>query len=222
VSNFSHETDPKDLNTTGFTGAVENRLSQYYRFMKEWEEIGYKTVTPEEIGEGVQVDSQQVLEDLESIGILTQPRIGYVICNILYELELSFGWNKLNEGILVGVGNIGSALLGYDRFEQCGLKILVAFDTDPAKVGTSIHGKEVRPMDELASFVREHQVPVALLTVPAPEAQPVADLLVGAGIRAIWNFAPVHLEVPETVLVQHSDLYRPLAALSKRLAEKLA
>ena len=209
--------DQKTMNQMGLPEAVNDRLSLYYPFLKDWETIGYKTVTCENIGSDVHLEPSRVMEDLESIGIISSPRIGYVLCNVIYELELFFGWNKVNQGIIVGAGSIGSALLGYGKFEQCGLKIVAAFDLDESKIGGCIHGKAVYPLEKLVEFVQLGDIDIGVVAVPATEAQIVADLLVEGGIRAIWNFSPVHLEVPESTIVQNQDLYCSLATLSKKL-----
>ncbi len=209
--------DSKLLDQQQLQKAAELRFPSYYQILKDWEMVGYKTVTSLDIATELGLKDSQVQEDLESIGVFHSPRIGYILCNLIYELEVFFGWNKVNEGIIVGAGSIGSALLGYSRFEQCGLKIVAAFDLDQSKVGTPIHGKNVYPMEEMLGFVQQKHISIGVITVPASEAQSVTDTLVQGGIRAIWNFTPVHLEVPEDIIVQNQDLYSSLASISKKL-----
>jgi len=109
------------------------------------------------------------------------------------------------------------SLLGYRKFEQCGLKILTAFDLDPSKIGEKIHGKHVLPLEKLPNLAQRMHILIGIITVPAAEAQAVADLMVEGGIRAIWNFAPIRLHAPEHVIVHNEDLYCSLAALSQKL-----
>jgi redox-sensing transcriptional repressor len=116
---------------------------------------------------------------------------------------------------------MGSALLGYRKFEECGLKIVAAFDSDPAKIGRKIHGKHVLALNKLADLTQRMHVLIGIITVPAAEAQAVADALVAGGVRAIWNFAPVRLRVPEPIIVHNEDLYCSLASLSQKLAQAL-
>jgi redox-sensing transcriptional repressor len=116
---------------------------------------------------------------------------------------------------------MGSALLGYRKFEQCGLNIVTAFDTDPKKIGLRIQGKQVLQLDKLARLASRMHIRMGIITVPAAEAQAVADLMVEGGIRAIWNFAPIRLRVPEHVIVHNEDLYCSLAGLSQKLSESL-
>ena len=114
-----------------------------------------------------------------------------------------------------------TALLGYRKFEQCGLKIVTAFDLDPSKIGMKIHGKHVLPLEKMPDLVRRMHILIGIITVPAAEAQGVADLMVEGGIRAIWNFAPIRLHVPEHVIAYNEDLYCSLAALSQKLFANL-
>jgi redox-sensing transcriptional repressor len=136
-------------------------------------------------------------------------------------LEEFLGWHHVHDACLAGAGSMGSALLGYRKFEQCGLNIVAAFDTDPEKIGKRIKGKQVLPLKKLASLASRMHVGMGIITVPAAEAQAVADLMVAGGIRAIWNFAPIRLRVPKHVIVHNEDLYCSLAGLSQKLSESL-
>ena len=197
------------------------RLPLYHRFLKEWQAGGHATVSCTDIGADLDLDPTQVRKDLESVGVVGRPRIGYLVANVLDELETFLGWKNLNDAFLVGAGSMGSALLGYRKFEQCGLKIVTAFDLDPSKVGAVIHGKHVLALDKLPNLAQRMHILIGIITVPATEAQAVADLMVAGGIRAIWNFAPIRLRVPEHVIVHNEDLYCSLAALSQKLFKTL-
>jgi len=197
------------------------RLPLYHRFLKEWQAGGHETVSCTDIGQDLDLDPTQVRKDLESVGAVGRPRVGYVLSNLTKELEHFLGWNNVNDAFLVGAGSMGSALLGYRKFEQCGLKIVAAFDLDPSKVGAQIHGKHVLALEKLPNLAERMHVMLGIITVPATEAQGVADLMVAGGIRAIWNFAPVRLHTPEEVIVHNEDLYCSLAALSQKLFASL-
>jgi redox-sensing transcriptional repressor len=119
------------------------------------------------------------------------------------------------------VGNLGTALLGHERFSKFGLRIVAAFDTDPSKVGQWVHQKAVLPLDKLADLAPRMSILLGIITTPAEAAQAVADEMVKGGIQAIWNFAPVKLKVPETIIVHNEDLYSTLASLSWKLARRL-
>ena len=193
------------------------RLPLYHRFLKVLQGANRELVSCTDIGLELDLDPTQIRKDLESVGIVGRPRIGYVLANVIEQLEKFLGWNNVNDAYLVGAGSMGSALLGYRKFEQCGLKVVAAFDLDPSKIGTRIHGKHVLPLEKLPNLAQRMKILIGIITVPAAEAQAVADLMVEGGIRAIWNFAPVRLRTPEHVIVHNEDLYCSLAMLSQKL-----
>jgi len=197
------------------------RLPLYHRFLKEWGAAGHATVSCTDIGQDLELDPTQVRKDLESVGVAGRPRVGYVLASVTAELERFLGWSNVHDAFLVGAGSMGSALLGYRKFEQCGLKIVTAFDQDPLKIGAKIHGKHVLPLAKLPNLAQRMHILIGILTVPAEPAQAVADLMVAGGIRAIWNFAPIRLHTPPHVLVHNEDLYCSLAALSQKLSAAL-
>lgn len=197
------------------------RLPLYHRFLKEWQAAGHETVSCTDIGQDLELDPTQVRKDLESVGVVGRPRIGYLVANVTGELEKFLGWNNVHDAFLVGAGSMGSALLGYRKFEQCGLKIVTAFDLDPLKIGAKIHGKHVLPLAKLPNLAQRMHILIGIITVPGAAAQAVADLMVDGGIRAIWNFAPIRLHTPAHVIVHNEDLYCSLATLSQKLLAAL-
>jgi redox-sensing transcriptional repressor len=197
------------------------RLPLYYRFLKDLQQSGKEFVSCTDISVDLDLDPTQIRKDLEAVGVVGRPRVGYVLATMINELEQFLGWKNATEAFLVGAGSMGSALLGYTKFEEYGLKIVAAFDTDPAKVGTTIHGKHVLPLGKLVDLAQRMHIQIGIITVPAMGAQVVADLMVDGGIRAIWNFAPLRLRVPETMIVHNEDLYCSLASLSQKLSKAL-
>lgn len=197
------------------------RLPLYHRFLKELLGSGREFVSCTDIGADLDLDPTQVRKDLEAVGIAGRPRIGYVLANVIGELERFLGWNNTNEAFLVGAGSMGSALLGYKKFEDCGLKIVAAFDNDPTKIGTLVHGKRILALEKIANLAGRMHILIGIIAVPATGAQAVADLMVQGGIRAIWNFAPTHLRLPEHIIVHNEDLYCSLVSLSQKLAQSL-
>ena len=197
------------------------RLPLYHHFLKELLQREQEAVSCTDIGEELNLDPTQVRKDLEAAGISGRPRIGYATAAVVDGIERFLGWKKVSEAFLVGAGSMGSALLGYRKFEECGLKIVAAFDRDPAKVGRKIHGKHVLALDKLTDLAQRMHVLIGIITAPAVEAQAVADALVAGGVRAIWNFAPVRLRVPEHIIVHNEDLYCSLASLSQKLGQAL-
>lgn len=198
------------------------RLPLYHRYLKGVQEHGSEYISCTAIGLELKLDPTQVRKDLEATGAVGRPKVGYPLMPLMQAIEAFLGWNNTNEAFLVGAGSMGAALLGYRKFEECGLKIVAAFDADPAKIGTQIHDKPVLPMDKLANLAMRMHILIGIITVPAPAAQGVADQMVEGGIRAIWNFAPIRLRMPEGVIVHNEDLYCSLASLSQKLAKALA
>ncbi|MGC4122826.1 MAG: redox-sensing transcriptional repressor Rex [Myxococcales bacterium] len=196
------------------------RLPRYLHLAKSVQDAR-PVVSSAYLGERLSLDAIQVRKDLQAAGLVGRPKVGYQVSELVGTLETLLGWSNVRQAFLIGAGHLGAALIGYPRFKDAGLDILAAFDTDPAKIGTELHGKPVLPLAKLANLADRMHVLVGVLAVPAEAAQPAAQLLVKAGIRAIWNFAPVRLEVPEDVIVQNEDLYAGLAALTQKLSARL-
>ena len=145
-----------------------------------------------------------------------RPKIGYLRESLIEDISQFLGYDNPNNAVLVGAGKLGLALLGYVGFDAYGLQIMAAFDISPS-VDRTDSGKPVLPMDELVTFCRTNKVAMGIITVPAPHAQQVCDQLIAGGIKAIWNFAPTHLRVPENILVQNENMATSLAVLSMHL-----
>ncbi|NUQ61885.1 MAG: redox-sensing transcriptional repressor Rex, partial [Pirellulales bacterium] len=140
---------------------------------------------------------------------------------LITAIEGFLGWNNMRDAFVVGVGSLGSALMGYEGFREYGLNILAGFDIDPSKVGIRVHDKEVFPLEKLPDLVGRMHVLIGILAVPAKAAEDVANLMARSGIRAIWNYAPISLEVPESVVVENMNLSASFAVLSSKLEEVL-
>jgi redox-sensing transcriptional repressor len=157
---------------------------------------------------------------LAATGIIGKPKVGYAVPALIDSIETYLGWKNVTDAFVIGAGHLGGALLGYDGFKAYGLNILSAFDTDPAKIGTTIYGKDVLPMDKLPDLVARMHVGIGILTVRAASAQEAANITVMAGIKAIWNFTQIKLQVAPSVIVENMDLSASLAVLSRKLAER--
>jgi redox-sensing transcriptional repressor len=162
-----------------------------------------------------------VRKDLEMTGIVGKPRVGYPVPALLAAIEQFLGFNNANEAFLVGAGSMGAALIGYNKFQEYGLRIVGAFDNDPAKIGRAVHGKTIMPLEQLPTMARELHILIGIVTVPASAAQEVAERMMSGGIRAIWNFAPVRLRVPDNIILHNEDLYCSLASFSQKVAQAL-
>jgi len=196
------------------------RLPQYHHYLKDLEAKGISRVSCSIIGLDLGLVPVQVRKDLQYTGIIGKPKTGYSVSELILDIETFLGWNNINEAFLVGAGNLGTALLGHERFSKFGLQIVAAFDSDPAKIGLWIHEKMVLPLDKLADLAQRMSIHLGIITTPADVAQTVADEMVKGGIQAIWNFAPVKLRVPEEIIVHNEDLYNSLASLSWKLARR--
>ena len=198
------------------------RLPLYYRHLKQLQEMGKNAISCTGIGLELGLDPTQVRKDIEITGAVGKPKIGYDVGELLGSIERFLGWDNTTEAFLVGAGSLGEALMGYRRFAECGLNIVSAFDVDINKCHRIIHEKHVLHISKLVDLMRRMHIHIGIITVPAEGAQRVADLLVEGGVMAIWNFAPIRLRVPESVIVHNEDLYCSLAALSQKLGRKLA
>ena len=201
--------------------ATLRRLTHYHHLLKQLEASGRPVVSCTHIAEHLRLLPIQVRKDMAMTGVVGKPKVGYEVPFLRAAIEEFLGWNDVTSAFLVGAGHLGTALLGYDRFSRYGLDIVAAFDVEAAKIGTTIHGKEVLPLEKLPDLGNRMHVPIGILTVPAEAAQSVVDLMMLSCIRAIWNFTPVKLEVPEGIIVENEDLSATLGVLSSKLAKAL-
>ncbi len=196
------------------------RLPLYYRALVAAHEGGIEILSSAELGENAGVDSAQVRKDLTYFGQFGRPGVGYNVANLLAELERILGLKNPNEAVLIGAGRLGMAICNYPGFSRYGLKIVAMFDVDPEKIGQKLDGLEVFPLEKLERIVGKLGSQIGIITTPAPSAQQVANKLVAAGVRAIWNFAPVNLKVPPSIILRNEDLAVGLATLSHYLSGK--
>jgi redox-sensing transcriptional repressor len=198
------------------------RLPKYHQLLQDLLLTGVTNVSCTTIAAGLNLDPTQVRKDIEATGIVGKPKVGYPLVTLVAWIEKFLGWNNLNEAFLAGVGSLGSALLGYEKFRRLGFHLVAAFDTNPNKVGQTVAGMEVLHLNNMVALAQKTHVHIGVIATPAEAAQHVANLMLECGIRAIWNFAPVHLRLPEFVIVQNEDLYHSLAFLSFRLERAMA
>lgn len=197
---------------------VLDRLIRYYRYLAEVPtERSAATVTSSQIGAALEVDPSQVRKDFGAVGLVGMSRVGYDVCEACRAIRTVMGFDRSYTGILVGAGKLGSAILTSPELDRYGLRIVAAFDRDPFKVGRRIEGLPILPLRVLTSFVIEHQIRLAILTIPSAAAQPLADLLVSCGVESMWNFTPARLEVPRGVLVRNQRLTTGLGEIAYHL-----
>ena len=193
------------------------RLPVYLRFLKEQRLKGETGVSCTKIAEELGQLSVQVRKDLAITGISGRPKVGYKIDDLINAIEEFLGWNAKTRAFLVGAGSLGSAILGYQGFLSFGLEVVAAFDTNREKLGTTIHGCPVHHIDELTCMGLDKKIDIGILTVPSGAAASVARLLVDVGVRGIWNYTPVRLELPEHIVCEQVKLSASFAVLSRAL-----
>ncbi|HIY96209.1 MAG TPA: redox-sensing transcriptional repressor Rex [Candidatus Borkfalkia excrementigallinarum] len=202
--------------------ATIGRLPAYHRYLKEKLAEGEKTISSTSIAEDLHLNAVQVRKDLSVISTVAgKPKLGFEIAELIEDINRILGYDNVTDAVLVGAGGLGSALAGYDGFKNYGLNIVAVFDSDPEIIDSTVNGIKVFDAAQIQHLVRRLNVLIGIITVPKSAAQKVADELIEGGVRAIWNFAPVHLNVPENIAVKNEDMAASLAILSKRLAEIL-
>jgi redox-sensing transcriptional repressor len=201
---------------------VVSRLSLYLRELQHLVRDGRATISSSQLGQLLGFTDAQVRKDLAYFGHFGHPGIGYRCDELITEIRRILGTDRQWIVTMVGVGNLGRALLRYKGFTSQGFRIVAAFDSDARIVGTSIEGIPVYNLDRLGDIVLKQQIQIGLITVPAPGAQQVADQLVAAGIAGIVNFAPVTLSVPPHVSVVGVDLTTELEQIAFSVANRAA
>lgn len=194
------------------------RLSLYLRLLREFQERGATTVSSEDLAARAGTTSAQVRKDLSVFGTFGKRGLGYSVDELAAVLRSILGLERQWRVAVVGAGRIGSALLGYQEFRRQGFHIEAVFDRDPEKVGRCWNGVVIRSDDELERVLVDEEIDIVIVTVPGEAAQGVVDRVVGTGVRAIMNFAPVRLEVPSGVTLKNVNMAVELEGLSYALA----
>ncbi|WP_135122018.1 redox-sensing transcriptional repressor Rex [Aedoeadaptatus pacaensis] len=208
------------INKGKVSETVIRRLPKYHRYLSELQEKGEDRISSQELSDLTGFTASQIRQDLNNFGGFGQQGYGYKVAVLKKELENILGIPKIYKTILIGAGRLGTVVCNYKGFLDSGFEIVAMFDKSEDVIGKSVGNHVVRPVDELEGFMEEHgEVEVAILTVPKEGAQAIADRLVRAGIRGIWNFAPEDLEAPDSVVVENIRLTDSLLTLSYYLTE---
>lgn len=197
--------------------AVIKRLPRYYRYLGEILESGVERISSRELSDRMQVTASQIRQDLNNFGGFGQQGYGYNVQYLYEEIGKILGVNQIHNMIILGGGNLGQALANYVAFESQGFVIKGIFDVNPVLKGLSVRGIEIHMLDDLENFIRDEDIQIAALTLPKSKAVEMTDLLVKYGIKGIWNFAHIDLQVPEDVLVENVHLSESLMQLSYNL-----
>ena len=200
--------------------SVLKRLPGYLAYLKSLPESGAPYISATALANALGMGEVQVRKDLAMVSDGGRPKIGYLRESLIDDIEQFLGYDNTTDAVLIGAGKLGQALLGYSGFEAYGLNILAAFDSNPAMDRTE-DGKPIYPMTQLEGFCRTNKVLMGIITVPAVCAQEVCDRLISCGIKAVWTFAPTHLDVPEHILVQYENMATSLAVLSMHLKAQM-
>jgi len=200
--------------------AVLKRLPGYLSYLKSIRNSESPYISATSLANALGMGEVQVRKDLAMVSVGGRPKIGYLRESLINDIEQFLGYDNTTDAVLVGAGKLGQALCGYGGFEAYGLNILAAFDVKPSADKTD-EGTPIYPMSELESFCRANKVLMGIITVPAEHAQEVCNLLISFGIKAVWNFAPTHLEVPSNILVQNENMATSLAVLSMHLQAQM-
>lgn len=209
-----------DVNVTFLDKVPEptlQRLPWYLSNAKLMRERGETFVSSTQIAKQTNIEASQVAKDLSYVKIAGRTRVGYEVNTLIDVLEDFLGFTKLHKAFLFGVGSLGGALLRDSGLTHFGLKIVGAFDVKPELVGTEINGIPIYHTDDFEKVMAGNDVNIGVLTVPINHAQEITDVMVSGGIKAVWNFTPFRIRVPERIVVQNTSLYAHLAVMFNRL-----
>ena len=204
------------MNGYSIPKATLGRLPQYLEYLRTLPEIR-RTISATAIAKALSLGDVQVRKDLASVCGAGKPKIGYETDKLITDIESHLGYERLTNAVLVGAGKLGRALLDYDGFEDFGVKIVAGFDCNETVLTKGT--KDILPIRDIEVYCREHDVKLGIITVGQGSAQDVCDKLVESGIKAIWNFAPVTLKVPNEVLLKQENLALSLAYLKGQISK---
>lgn len=197
--------------------AVIRRLPKYHRYLQDLLDKGVGRISSKELSELIGFTASQIRQDLNNFGGFGQQGYGYNVEELYQELEKILGLHKQYNTILLGAGNLGQAIANYSGFEKSGFRLKALFDISPKLIGTKVKDLDVLSMDDLESFIEKEEVTIAIICIPKERAQENVDRLVAAGIKGIWNFAPVDITAPEHVEIEKVNLSESLFVLSYML-----
>lgn len=198
-----------------------SRLPFYLKATESLKEDGYEYVSASDLATLLSLNEEQVKKDLQLVCSTSgKPRKGREVNTLIRDIQDYLGYKNNTDAIVVGAGHLGQALLNYKGFIELGINIQAAFDIDKKIVGQAVNGKPVFHVDKIKTLVPKLNARIAIVAVPSEAANEIASKLVEAGIKAIWNFSPVHLNVGNDLIVENVNLASSLAVLSAKLREK--
>ena len=185
---------------------VINRLTLYHCILTDYIDRDIKFVSSKQLAKLLRIDDSQVRKDINYLNNSGKSNVGYPVKELKVSIEKTLGFAKTKKAFIVGAGNLGLALAKYDNFQNYGLNILALFDNDKSKIGTTVNNKIILDISKLPNLAKKSEVDIVILTVPRKYAQVMADYIVASGIKYIWNFAPVVLNVPEDIQVWNENI----------------
>lgn len=194
--------------------AVVRRLPKYQRYLKELMDNDVDRISSKELSEKIGFTASQIRQDLNCFGDFGQQGYGYNVKDLYNKICEILGLNREYNTIIIGAGNIGQAVANYMNFDKLGFKLTGIFDINPKLIGLKIRDIEIMDTDYLDKFLKESKVDIAILCVPQNSAQRITNVLIDGGVQGIWNFAPVDLVVPETIIVENVHLSESLLTIS--------
>lgn len=211
------------LDIDDVSAAMMMRLPRYYNYLKkERNDKKTEVISSTKIAEDLKLNPILVRKDLALVSSMAgKPRVGFALDELIDDFETFLGYNNVDDAILVGVGRLGTTLLSYDGFKDYGLNIVAAFDDREDVVHTKINDKMVFPIEKLPNLVQRLNIHLGIITVPKQSAQDICNIMIQSGIKAIWNFAPTYLNVPDNVVVKDENMASSLAVLSRKLSKMM-
>ena len=199
--------------------AVIRRLPKYYRYLKDLLSNDITRISSKELSEKIGFTASQIRQDFNCFGDFGQQGYGYNVKELYDDISKILGLNKTYNTLIIGAGNLGQAVANYSNFEKLGFNLKAIFDKNPKLVGMKIRDIEIRDIDFLEEFLKSENIHIGILCIPKEQAQGIANVFIGSNIKAIWNFSPTDLELPEEIIVENVHLSESLLTLSYRLSE---
>ncbi|MDD4781095.1 MAG: redox-sensing transcriptional repressor Rex [Tissierellia bacterium] len=196
------------------SSAVIRRLPKYYRYLGELKKMGINKTSSKDLSQLTGFSASQIRQDLNNFGGFGQQGFGYDVDNLHLEISKILGLDKKYKLVIIGAGNIGQAIANYTGFYEADYEVVSLFDKNPKLVGLSIRNAIIRDIDDMEIYLNEEKIDIAVICTPQSVCQQIADRVVASGIKAIWNFAPKDLKMPEDVYVENVHLNESLFSLT--------
>lgn len=200
-----------------FSLSTFQRLPIYLNYLSAFDLDKQTTISATKIAKALSLGEVQVRKDLATLSCLGRPKTGYDIQTLIDALKSTLGCNTVTDAVMIGVGKLGQALMGYKGFEEFGLNIVAGFDSDINKIGKTFQGKKIYGLDEMLEFINKRKVKLVILTLPQSYAQQVVDMLDRSTVKGIWNFTMAHIRPPKGVIIKTENMASSLALLSKQI-----